>query len=316
MQPTILAAFLEFSGTAFSMSAAGLALLVIGLLAAKNDIGEARSLDKVVALTNVCFAVPLAVFGALHLFGPRFVMNIVPIYMPWRIFWVYLVGCALIAASLSIATKIGVRWSGLLFGIMMFLFVAMIHLPGALRFPHNRIIWVIVFRETSFGSAGWVLAGVAMGGNRDWRGKSLITVGRMAIAVVALVFGVQHFLHPLALPGVPLEKQMPTWIPARALIDYVTGAFLIAAGVCFLLARKTRMAATYLGGWIVLLVIAIYGPVLIGALANPSIGVQVEGLNYFADTLLFGAVILSLARAMTAVTPPSATPTKSKRTMP
>jgi hypothetical protein len=27
--------------------------------------------------------------------------------------------------------------------------------------------------------------------------------------------------------------------------------------------------------------------------------VKVEGLNYFADTLLFGAVILSLARATT-----------------
>jgi len=34
---------------------------------------------------------------------------------------------------------------------------------------------------------------------------------------------------------------------------------------------------------------------LIGALGDPSTGVQVEGLNYFADTLLFGGAILSLA---------------------
>ena len=39
----------------------------------------------------------------------------------------------------------------------------------------------------------------------------------------------------------------------------------------------------------------IYGPVLVGALADPSTGVQVEGVNYFADTLLFGGAILSLA---------------------
>jgi hypothetical protein len=39
----------------------------------------------------------------------------------------------------------------------------------------------------------------------------------------------------------------------------------------------------------------IYRPVLIGALADPSTGVQVEWLNYFADTLLFGGAILSLA---------------------
>jgi uncharacterized membrane protein YphA (DoxX/SURF4 family) len=88
---------------------------------------------------------------------------------------------------------------------------------------------------------------------------------------------------------------MPPWIPGRAFIDYVTGAFLMVAGVCFLLGRKTRMAATYLGAWIVLLVVVIYGPVLIAALADPSAGVQVEGVNYFADTLLFGGAILSLA---------------------
>jgi len=88
---------------------------------------------------------------------------------------------------------------------------------------------------------------------------------------------------------------MPPWTPVRAFIDYVTGAFLMAAGVCFLLARKTRIAATYLGAWLVLLVVVIYGPVLVGALADPSTRVQVEGVNYFADTLLFGGAILSLA---------------------
>jgi uncharacterized membrane protein len=294
MQPMILAVFLAFSRTALSMSAAGVALLVIGLLAAKNDIAQARGIDKIVALTRLSFAIPLAVFGAEHLSGGKFLLNMVPSYMPWRLFWVYFVGFALIAASLSIATEIQVWWSGLLFGTMMFLFVAMLHIPGAVA-GAGRIAWTIVVREASFGGGGWVLAGIAMGGNRGMRGKSLITAGRVLIAIAAIFFGVQHFLHPLGLPGVPLQKQMPTWIPARAIIDYLTGAFLIVAGVCFLLERKTRLVAMYLGAWIVLLVVVIYGPVLIGALADPRTDVNVEGLNYFADTLLFGGVILSLA---------------------
>ena len=279
-----------------SMSAAGLALLVIGLLAAKNDIARAHGIDKVVALTYLCFAIPLAVFGAEHLSMGKLMLNGVPSYMPWRLFWVYFVGFALIAASLSIATKIQVQWSGLLFGTMMLLFVAMIHLPLAIT-GGGRFAWTIVVREMSFGGGGWVLAGVAMGGSGKGRSRNLIIVGRVLIAIAAIFFGVQHFLHPLGLPGVPLQKQMPTWIPARAFVDYLTGALLIIAGVCFLLARGTRMAATYLGAWIVLLVAVIYGPVLFGALANPSTDVKIEGLNYFADTLLFGAVILSVARA-------------------
>ena len=237
----ILAAFFEFSGPALWMSVAGIALLVIGLLAAKNDIARARGLDRIVALTHLCFAMPLAMFGAEHLALGSSMIGLVPPYMPGRLFWIYFVGVALIVASLSIATRIQVRWSGLLFGIMMFLFVVMIHLPGAIK-SGDRIIWTIVIREMSFAGGGLVLAGVALGRSQG-KGKGLITVGRVLIAITAIFFGVQHFLHPLGVPGVPLAKQMPTWIPARAVIDYVTGAFLIAGGVCFLLARKTRAAA-------------------------------------------------------------------------
>jgi uncharacterized membrane protein len=294
MHPTILATFFEISRIAVAMCSAGIALFLIGASAAKNEVAEARGLDKIVALANLCFAIPLAVFGALHLFAPQFVLPIVPRYMPGRMFWVYFVGCALIAASVSIATKIAVRWSGLLFGIMMFLFVAMIHLPGALAKP-GRIIWTIVFREMSFGGAAWILAGNAMEG---WRGKrTLINVGRVFVTMAVIVFGIEHFLYPTGLPGVPLEKQMPTWIPGRVLIDYVTGAALLVAAGSIVLNRKTRTVTTWVGGWILLLVLVIYGPVLILALLDPGIGVKVEGINYFADTLLFAGVILALASA-------------------
>src|SRR5438270_2184537 len=192
MHLAILAAFFGISHTAVAMCSAGIALLLIGLWAAKNDIAQSRGLDKIVALANLCFAVPLAVFGALHLFGPQFVKGLVPRYMPGRMFWVYFVGCALIAASLSIAAKIGVRWSGLLVGAMMFMFVAMLYLPSGLRHLHARITWTIVFRESSFGGAGWILAAMAKDG---WRGpvrNTLLTVGRIVIALAAIFFGVDR----------------------------------------------------------------------------------------------------------------------------
>ena len=131
MQPAILALFLVFPGTALSMSAAGLALLAIGLLAARNDIAQARGIDKIAALTPLCFAISLAVFGALHISSPQSLQALVPKYMPWRMSWVYFVGFALVAAALSIANHCMVRWSGLLFGAMMFFFVALLHFPGA-----------------------------------------------------------------------------------------------------------------------------------------------------------------------------------------
>lgn len=283
--------------TVFAMCGAGIALFLVGAWAAKDEIADARGMDKIVALTNLCFSVPLAVFGALHLFGARFLTNLVPAFMPWPSFWVVFVGCALIAASLSIATGVAVRWSGLLFGIMMFLFVATIHLPGALREPHDRIIWTIVFRELSFGGAGWLLAGLAADG---WRGASrstLIAVGRALVTTALIVFGIEHFLHPTGLPGVPLRKEMAAWIPGREIIDWVTGAALLLAAGSVLLGRQTRTVTTCVGGWILLMILVIYGPVLVVALSDPGLAVRLEGVNYFADTLLFAAAVLALAKA-------------------
>lgn len=292
MHTTILAAFFEISRTAISTCIAGLLLFLIALWAAKSDLARAAGLDKLLALTNLCFAIPLAVFGAEHLSAANFIMLAVPSYMPWRLFWAYFVGFALLSASLSIATKIQVRWSALLFGIMMFFFVAMVHIPRALANPKDRFAWVIVFREMSFAGGAWLLAAKAM---RWPRRTTLMTIGRLLIAFAAIFFGVEHFLHPAACPGVPLEKLTPVWIPGRLLIGYLTGAILLVAGAYILLNRKTRMAATYLGAWLVLLVLFVYGPILIVQLLDPSTAAKVEGINYFADTLLFAGAILALA---------------------
>src|ERR1700678_314697 len=301
MHPPMLLAFFQFSRTAASMEGAAILLFLIALWAAKSDIARARGLDKVVVLSNLCFALPLAVFGAEHLSAAQFIQQGVPSYVPWHLFWAYFVGVALLAASLSIATKIQVRWSGLLFGIMMFLFVAMMDIPGVLADPKNRFSWALLLRELAFGGGGWLLAGGAMRGpGREHGGpggSTLITVGRVLTGIAAIFYGYETFRYPRGMPGIPLEKLMSEWIPARPLIGYLTAAILVAAGLAILLAKKTRMAATYLGTWIVLLVVFVYGPILIASLLDPSTAVQVEGLNYFFDTLLFAGTILALASA-------------------
>ena len=291
-----LTAFLEFSRTAFSMSIAGVVLIVIGLWAASSDVALGRGLDKIVALASLCFAAPLAVFGAEHFSAAQGISQIVPKYMHWPLFWTYLVGFALIAASLSIAAKIQVVWSGLLFGCMMFLFAGMLTLPAIFADPHNRISWVLLLREPVFGSGAWILAATAMA-NRNGPGSTLTTIGRIIIGISATFYGVENFLHPLNVPGVPLEKMLPSWIPVPTLIAYLTSAILVVAGICILLGIKTRMAATYLGTWMFLLVIFIYGPILVTSLLNASTDVKVEGLNYFFDTLLYDGAILALANA-------------------
>ena len=49
---------------------------------------------------------------------------------------------------------------------------------------------------------------------------------------------------------------MPAFIPAQLLIGYITAATLLAAAAFMLLNKHTRIAATVLGGWTLLLVLA------------------------------------------------------------
>ena len=146
------------------MCSAGVLILLIALWAARTDLAQGRGLDKVIALTNLSYAVPLAVFGALHVAEVQFVLGGVPSYMPFRLFWAYFVGFALLAASLSIAAKIQVRWSGLLVGLMFVLFVAMLDIPGTLADPKDRFGWTLAARELAFAAGGWLLAAPAMRG--------------------------------------------------------------------------------------------------------------------------------------------------------
>lgn len=67
----------------------------------------------------------------------------------------------------------------------------------------------------------------------------------------------------------------------------------MAAGASIIVNKKARLAATYLGIRILLLCLFIYLPILVANLSD--IG---NGLNYFADTLLFSGAALVLADAI------------------
>ena len=181
----------------------------------------------------------------------------------------------------------------------MFLFVVTLDIPGALANPRDRFGWTLFIREMTFAGGGWILAGSAM--REQDRGqfqRTLITVGRVLIAIAAIFYGVEHFLHPLGRPGVPLAKLMPvdSGAPARWLSDGRNSSAL--PGRAILLGQEHAY-----GGNLSRHLDCAAGLVHLWAdsdrrsLADPSTGVQIEGINYFADTLLFGGAILALASA-------------------
>lgn len=281
------------------MSVAAVVSLVLGAIVARKDVAAGHGLDKLIALAFVFYAAPLAVFGAEHLTDAADIMQLIPTWMFARLFWAYFVGVALIAAGLAISAKRFLRLAGSLTALMFFLFVAMMHIPGVVSNPHDRIGLAVAFRDLSFGAGALALAGAMTPDSSSDRSRGrlnlAITVARIFIAVTLIVYGAEHFLHPGSAPGVPLQKITPAWVPLPYFWSCLTGAIEVIAGAAILANRYIRDAAALAGLWIVLLTLFLYVPLL--ALARSS-GDIVVGLNYVFDTLLYGGELLLLAMAV------------------
>ncbi len=285
------------SSTNFWMCFAGLIYLVAGVFILRKEIGAARGWDKLITLGCVFIAVPLAVFATEHFRGARFIQNMVPSWMPAHLFWAYFVGCALLAAATSLTVRKFVRLSSTLLGLMFFLFVCMIHIPNALAHPEDRFAWAVALRDLSFAGGAWALAGLHSRASSPQQSKWMILFGRIVIAMAAIFFAVEHFLHPEFAPGVPLEKMTPSWVPFPSVWGYLAGAILLAAGIGLALNKKSRIAAASIGALMTVLTLFLYLLILILAHGGSTPEIN-EALNYVADTLLFAGAALVLASAL------------------
>jgi uncharacterized membrane protein len=256
-------------------------------------VSRAQGFDRVPLFGGLFLAVPMAVFGAQHFTAAIFVARLVPSWIPGHLFWTYFVGVALITAALSIVAGKQARLAAGLLAVLLFLFVSLMHLPTLAGHPQDRIQLAVALRDLTFSGGALALAGTRIEAARAPAADRLITVARFLIALPAIVFALEHILHPGFAPGVPLSKVTPARIPGRLFWSYLTAAVFILAGFALVVKKQARLAAPGLGIMVLLLVLFIYLPILI---ANPAdIG---NGLNYLVDTLALSGSALALAGAL------------------
>jgi uncharacterized membrane protein len=270
------------------MIGAGIAALVAGLFLVRARFAAASGAGRVLVLGPVFEAVALAIFAAEHFLAARGLSAIVPRWIPGALFWTYFVGAALLAASISFIAWRYVRWSASLLALLFLIIVATIDLPNLPKHAHERLFWTLTVRETAFAGGAMVLAGSLWPRGRS-AGTILIMLGRLFVACTFIFYAIEHFLFPRFVPGVPLEKMTPSWVPAPALLAYIVGITLLAAGPGLMIRRTRRTAAAIAGTVLLLLTIFFYVPILITEIHSP---LAVEGVNYVGDTLLFAATAL------------------------
>jgi uncharacterized membrane protein len=206
-----------------------LVILIIGLIKILGEVRQVHGVDKVMPFGRLFFAIPLAVFGSEHFTFTANVAALVPRWIPAHTFWVYLVGVAFLAAAISIAILVQARLASALVGMTLLIFVIVMDLPAVIANPGNRFFWALALRQLAFSGGAFAFA------MSPWSTRSTplrppsssalrtavwTAIPRFFVALASLFYGVEHLLHPEYVPGVPLQKLTPEWIPGRIFLSY------------------------------------------------------------------------------------------------
>jgi len=306
---------------------AGVAILIVGLVAARGAFVAAPGLDKggldkLIVLGPALAAGSIASFGGEHLVIAKAIAQGVPSYMPWHLFWAYFVGVALLAAGLSLAVGKCVRWSAPSLSVMIGLFVLMLSLPAVVENPRNLLDWTLMLRDSCFSLGALALAASVWGepqvpsaslrtgsrlraaafdfaqgqddNQRSGAAAWIVLVARVVIGATLVLYGVEYLVHPAVAGGIPLEKMTPGWVPGLRLWGYLGGVLLVVGGAALLANKRARDAAAWIGLVMVVITVFLYLPIFV---LDPP-GLKMEGMNYVFDTLFYGGTMLLLAGAL------------------
>ena len=85
--------------------------------------------------------------------------------------------------------------------------------------------------------------------------KSLGFVGKLAFALLLVLFGVNHFLDVSS-----YVTMVPNFLPIPILFVYLSGLALIASGVALIMNKKAQLAMLLLGVMLILFAVLVWLP--------------------------------------------------------
>jgi uncharacterized membrane protein YphA (DoxX/SURF4 family) len=232
----------------------------------------------------------------------RGIASIVPSWIPWHLFWTYLVGACLIAAALSLVTGVRARLAASLLALLFFLFVVLMDAPAWTHQPSNRFAAALMLRELAF-SGGPLGFAVSLTPPNQRCARIFGAIARCFVAIPVLYYSVEQFLHADHVPGIPLELVPPAWVHGHMLVTCFTAAVYAVFGPLLLIGFRPRAAATAIGAVVLLGILAVYLPLAMVEPASLELGV-----NYPMDTLMFCGTALMLAAGMPRTAPSAPAP--------
>ena len=104
------------------------------------------------------YAIPFGIFGVMHFINGSAMAGYVPSFIPGGVFWVYLVGVALIAACVSIIIGKYTKMACLLLALLLIIFVLTMHVPGVLNEATMQASMPNLLKDAALAGGALILA--------------------------------------------------------------------------------------------------------------------------------------------------------------
>jgi len=171
----------------------------------------------------------------------------------------YISGALLILAGVCIVLKkkilpVSILLGGVLLLIFCFYFIPY-QMMASSRYMHFGE-WENAAKELALASGAFVIAGLFL--------QKLMPFGAALFSLTIISFGIDHFLF-----AHEASDYIPSWVPNHLFWMYFTGSALLGSSIAIILNIRRELAATLLGGMILIWFIILHVPRVI---ANPSGG--------------------------------------------
>jgi len=111
------------------------AFIIVGCFSEKNETSLTRFSTKLIRFGAILFSITIISFGIIHFQYAKDVAEYIPSWIPYRLFWAYVAGAALIGSGVAIILKIRQRLIATLLGTMIFIWFIILHIPKSIASP-------------------------------------------------------------------------------------------------------------------------------------------------------------------------------------
>jgi putative oxidoreductase len=130
-------------------------------------------MKKLTTIGRILFAIPFALFGINHFLMLNYYLGMLTSFVPLGAYTIILTGIMLIAASISIITKVLVRFSTLMLAVLLFIFIVTIHIPHLFADADKTATIIALLKDISLLGGSLMISGIYAEDEKPGKNESI-----------------------------------------------------------------------------------------------------------------------------------------------